>query len=139
VIEFGSENRRGWVTVDLVQESSDRPPAAGGRGRIDWSAIAGSPEFAQLAAARRRMMLASLGVFVLLVGVFFILCGYARSFMSRSVDGGLTVAYVWLLGLTVLAWILVWMYLRFAERRLEPAAQELARRLGVPGPEDEAP
>ncbi len=81
-------------------------------------------------------MWGALGVFTLAVGVFLILCGYARSFMSRSVDGGLTVAYVWLLGLTVLAWVLVWSYLRFAERRLEPAAAELARRLDVPGPEE---
>jgi uncharacterized membrane protein (DUF485 family) len=82
-------------------------------------------------------MFASLGVFGVAFGVFLILCGYARSFMTRSVDGGLTVAYVWLLGLTVLAWVLVWLYLRFAQRTLEPASQELARRRGVPGPEDE--
>jgi uncharacterized membrane protein (DUF485 family) len=85
------------------------------------------------------MMLASLGVFGVAVGVFLILCGYARAFMDRSVDGGLTIAYVWLLALTVLAWVLVWSYLRFAERRLEPSSAELARRLDVPGPEDEAP
>ena len=58
-----------------------------------------------------------LGGLALAVGVFLILCGYARSFMGRSVDGGLTVAYVWLFALTVLAWVLVWSYLRFAERR----------------------
>jgi uncharacterized membrane protein (DUF485 family) len=106
---------------------------------IDWQAIARSPEFAALEAARRRVVVAMLSVFGLAMGVFLILCGYARPFMDRSDDGGLTVAYVWLLGLTVLAWVLVWSYLRFAERRLEPASAELARRLDVPGPEDEAP
>jgi uncharacterized membrane protein (DUF485 family) len=104
--------------------------------QVDWHAIAGSPEFARLESARRRMMFAALGVFSVAFGVFLILCGYARSFMDRSVDGGLTVAYVWLLALTVLAWVLVWFYLRFAERTLHPASTELARRLGVPGPED---
>ncbi len=116
-----------------VEESHDTP-AAREDGQIDWHAIARSPEFARLEAARRRVMLTLLGVFVVAVGAFLILCGYARPFMGRSVDGGLTVAYVWLLALTVLAWVLVWTYLRFAERRLEPASQELAERLGVPGP-----
>ncbi len=37
-----------------------------------------------------------------------ICCGYVWPFMSKSVDGGLTVAYTWLLALTVLAWVLVW-------------------------------
>jgi uncharacterized membrane protein (DUF485 family) len=120
-----------------VEERPQRPSGRGGDGRIDWTAIAQSPGFAQLEAARRRVMYACLGVFSVAVGVFLVLCGYARPFMGRSVDGGLTVAYVWLLALTVLAWVLVWMYLRFAERRLEPASQDLARSRGVPGPEDE--
>lgn len=119
----------------MARESSDRSSPTGDA-RIDWQAIAESAEFARLESARRRVMWAALGVFTLAVGVFLILCGYARSFMSRSVDGGLTVAYVWLLGLTVLAWVLVWSYLRFAERRLEPAAAELARQFDMPGPEE---
>jgi hypothetical protein len=48
------------------------------------------------------VVVAMLSVFALGMGVFLILCGYARPFMDRSVDGGLTVAYVWLLALTVL-------------------------------------
>jgi uncharacterized membrane protein (DUF485 family) len=122
------------VCGEVVEETPRTTPGRGEEKRIDWTGIARSPEFAQLEAARRRVMFACLGVFAVTVGVFLVLCGYARPFMDRSVDGGLTVAYVWLLGLTVLAWILVWMYLRFAERHLEPASQELARRLGVPDP-----
>jgi uncharacterized membrane protein (DUF485 family) len=118
-----------------VEEITDTPAARMGD-EIDWHAIARSPEFAQLEATRRRMMFIALGVFSVAVGAFLILCGYARPFMTRSVDGGLTVAYVWLLALTVLAWVLVWLYLRFAERRLEPASAELARELGVRGPAD---
>jgi uncharacterized membrane protein (DUF485 family) len=116
-----------------VEENTDRS-AARTSDQIDWHAIARSPEFARLEATRRRVMFVVLGVFGIAVGVFLFLCGYARPFMDRSVDGGLTVAYVWLLALTVLAWVLVWLYLRFAERRLEPGSAELAQRLDVPGP-----
>lgn len=73
-----------------------------------WHEIAQSPEFARLEALRRRITLTLLGVFTVCFGAFLICCGYARPFMSKSVDGGLTVAYTWLLALTVLAWALVW-------------------------------
>lgn len=94
-----------------------------------WREIAESAEFRRLESIRRRAMLATMGIFALAAGVFLILSGYARPFMRKSIDGGLTVAYVWVLGLTVLAWVLVWTYLRFAER-LEVESKEMLRRGG---------
>jgi uncharacterized membrane protein (DUF485 family) len=94
-----------------------------------WREIAESVEFRRIESMRRRAMLATTGIFALAAGVFLILSGYARPFMRKSIDGGLTVAYVWVLGLTVLAWVLVWAYLRFAER-LEAESQEMLRRGG---------
>ncbi len=90
---------------------------------VRWDEIAQSAAFQRLQSQRRRITAGLLGVFVVVFGAFLVCCGYARPFMRRSVDGGLTVAYVWLLSLTVLAWILVWLYLRFAERPLGPLAE----------------
>lgn len=106
----------------------------GTRAPVRWHEIAESAEFRRLESVRRRAMAATLGIFAVAFGAFLILSGYARSFMSKSVDGGLTVAYVWILGLTVLAWALTWSYLRFAGR-LEALAQEMLRRRGY-GQED---
>ena len=84
----------------------------GGR-RCGWSrAPRLSIDACQQQALRRRVTLTILGVFVAVCGAFLVLCAYACSFMRRSVDGGLTVAYVWILGVTVLAWVLVWVYLK---------------------------
>jgi uncharacterized membrane protein (DUF485 family) len=94
-----------------------------------WHEIAESAEFKRLESMRRRAMLATLGIFTAAAGAFLILSGYARPFMRTSIDGGLTVAYVSVLALTVLAWILVWAYLRFAER-LEMESKEMLRRGG---------
>lgn len=94
-----------------------------------WHEIARSEEFRRLEAMRKRALVLTLGIFSLAAGVFLILSGYARPFMRKSVDGGLTVAYVWVLGLTVLAWVLVWAYLRFAEH-LEVASQRMLERGG---------
>ena len=96
---------------------------------VRWREIAESAEFRRLESLRRRAMLVTLGIFAVIFGTFLVLSGYARPFMRESVDGGLTVAYVWILALTVLAWVLVWSYLRFAGR-LEAMAQEMLRRGG---------
>jgi uncharacterized membrane protein (DUF485 family) len=99
---------------------------------VDWKGIAESDEFRSLQAARRRFVTVALGVFGLAVGAFLICCGYARDFMGSSVHGSLTVAYVWLLALTVLAWLIAYLYLRFSTRTLAPAAEEIARKAGGP-------
>ena len=74
-------------------------------------------------------MLVTLTIFTAVFGTFLVLCAYDRPFMRQSVDGALTVAYVWVLGLTLLAWVIVSAYLRFSER-LEAMAQEMLRRGG---------
>jgi len=112
-----------------VPETVNAPGGDGVRARVPWSEIAESVEFRRLAAQRRRAMLVTLGIFGVVFGTFLVLSAYARPFMRKSVDGGLTVAYVWILGLTVFAWVLVWAYLRFAQR-LEVMAQEMLRRGG---------
>ncbi|MEA2171233.1 MAG: hypothetical protein QOF76_4533 [Solirubrobacteraceae bacterium] len=94
----------------------------------DWKAIAESDEFRRLSAARRRFVTVALGIFAVATGSFLVCCAYARDFMGRSVDGGLTVAFTWLLALTVMAWVIAYLYLRFSTRTLAPAAEKIAER-----------
>ena len=104
-----------------------------GEPQVDWTSIAESAEFARLEAARRRFANTALGVFGVAVGAFLICCAYARDFMGSSVHEGLTVAFVWLLALTVMAWVIAYLYLRFSTRTLVPMAEEIARRAGGDG------
>jgi uncharacterized membrane protein (DUF485 family) len=112
-----------------VPERADTLGGEATRSPKRWREIADSAEFRRLESLRRRAMVVTLGTFAAIFGAFLVLSGYARPFMRKSVDGGLTVAYVWILALTVLAWVLVWSYLRFAGR-LEAMAQEMLRRGG---------
>jgi uncharacterized membrane protein (DUF485 family) len=97
-------------------------------GKPDWRALEASEEFGALRAARRRFVLATLTVFTLAVGGFLVCTAYARDFMGKSVDGPLTVGYVWLLGLTALTWLIAWGYLRFSTRTLGPTSDAIARK-----------
>ncbi len=112
-----------------MPQTGDTPGGEGTRPPVRWREIAESAEFRRLESLRRRAMAITLGSFAVVFGTFLVLSGYARPFMRKSVDGGLTVAYVWILALTVFAWVLVWSYLRFAGR-LEVMAQEMLRRGG---------
>lgn len=96
---------------------------------VPWQEIAESAEFKRLESLRRRALVITMGIFAVVTGTFLVLSGYARPWMSKSVHGGLTVAYVWILALTVFTWVMVWAYLRFAER-LERMSQEMLRRGG---------
>jgi uncharacterized membrane protein (DUF485 family) len=117
-----------------VQDEGDTLRGGESAGAVSWRDIAESPQFRELESLRRRVTLGLLGAFVVAAGTFLVLCAYARPFMRESVDGGLSIAYVWLLALTVLAWVLVWLYLRFSERRLEPMAARILERSGpAPG------
>jgi uncharacterized membrane protein (DUF485 family) len=95
----------------------------------------------RLEALRRRITLVLLGVFTVCFGAFLICCGYARPFMRKSVDGGLTVAYTWLLALTLLAWVLVYAYLKLSDGRLGRMAQDIVEHSGSYGDlhEEDAP
>ena len=100
--------------------------AGEGEHRTNWSAIAATDDFQHLESARRRFVTVALGVFAVAVGGFLVCCGYARDFMGGSVHGGLTVAFTWLLALTVMAWVIAFLYLRFSSRTLMPAAERIA-------------
>jgi uncharacterized membrane protein (DUF485 family) len=91
----------------------------------DWPAIARSEEFVELERNRRRFTRAGLAVFFGCVATFLILVSYARGFMRSSISGGFTVAFASILAMTVLAWVLVWLYLRQSEKVWAPAAERI--------------
>ena len=94
----------------------------------DWDAIARSPEFKELIAARRRFVLPATIFFLAWYIGFILLAGYAPDFMARSVHEGLTVGYCLALTQFVMVGALGLMYLRRAERVYDPLADEVVRR-----------
>ena len=96
--------------------------------RNDWEAIAQSPEFRELIAARRRFVLPATIFFLAWYIGFILLAGYAPDFMAESVYEGLTVGYCLALTQFVMVGVLGIMYLRRAEHVYDPLSDELARR-----------
>ena len=90
---------------------------------VDWKALAQSPEFRELVAARRRFVVTATIFFLAWYFGFILLAGYAPEFMGRSVYEGLTVGYC--LALTQFAMVFglgLW-YLRKSDKEFDPLAQ----------------
>ena len=97
--------------------------------RVDWQAVAKSPEFQELVAARRRFVLPATIFFLSWYIGFILLAGYAPDFMARSVYQGLTVGYCIALTQFVMVGTLGLMYLRRSERVYDPLAEKVARHV----------
>ncbi|MGH2918298.1 MAG: DUF485 domain-containing protein [Solirubrobacteraceae bacterium] len=109
---------------------------------VDWKAIEQSPEFQELAVARRRFVVPATIFFLAWYFGFILLAGYAPDFMARSVHEGLTVGYCLALTQFVMVGVLGILYLRRAERVYDPLAEKVAQRALAPervGPPDRTP
>jgi len=101
---------------------------------VDWEAVARSPQFRELVAARRRFVLPATVFFLAWYVGFVLLTGYAPDFMKRSVYEGLTVGYCLALTQFVMVGVLGLAYLRRAERVFDPLAEEVVRIAHEPAP-----
>ncbi|MDQ6821091.1 MAG: DUF485 domain-containing protein [Actinomycetota bacterium] len=97
----------------------------------DWRRVESSPEFERLVAARRRIVIPSLIVFVLVFGTFTVLAAWDHHFMAHQIVSGFTVAYAFALGLIVMTWLLAFIYIRASNSRIDPLAEAVARLVGA--------
>jgi len=99
------------------------------RPEIDWEAVERSPEFRELTKSKRSFVVPATAFFMTWYFGFVILCGYAPDFMGREfITDGLTVGYVLALSQFLMTWGLGWMYLRKANRELDPLAAKASER-----------
>jgi len=103
-----------------------------GASEADWTALEDAPEFQELVAARRRVVVSALVVFAVWFGGFLVLAAFARGFLGHTIYRGFTVAYALALSLILMTWLIAGIYIRFADRLLEPLAAR-SRADGDPG------
>lgn len=101
---------------DLVDE--------GGPGD-NWQQVQASPEFAQLRRRLRTFVFPMTVLFLLWYLVYVLLADYAHGFMSVKLIGNFNVGL--LIGLLqfVSTFLITWLYVRYANRKLDPVADKL--------------
>ena len=95
----------------------------------DWAKVQASPEFVKLRARLRRFVFPMTGLFLVWYLVYVLLADYAPALMSTRVVGNVNVALVLGLLQFVSTFVITTVYVRYANRHLDPAAEAIRARL----------
>ena len=87
------------------------------------------PEFDRLRHALRRFVFPTTVAFLAWYALYVLLSAYARGFMSTKVLGNINIALIFGLLQFVTTFLIAWLYVRYADRRLDPLAAEMRERL----------
>lgn len=91
----------------------------------DWEALQASPEFQDLRHRLRRFVFPVTGLFLAWYLLYVLLASYATPFMDTKIGGNITVGLVFGLLQFVSTFVIAFLYVRFAGRRLDPLAEHL--------------
>ncbi len=92
---------------------------------VDYRAIQQSPEFQTLRRTHRNFVFPVIGACLLWYIAYVLLAGYAHDFMSTPVFGSVNVAILLGLAQVVTTFAVTTWYVRFANSRLDPLAEEI--------------
>jgi len=92
---------------------------------VDYRAVQESPEFQQLRRSHRRFVFPVLGACLVWYLAYVLLAVYAHDFMSTRVWGSVNVAMVFGLAQVVTTFAVTTWYVRFANTRLDPVAEQI--------------
>lgn len=91
----------------------------------DWDKVQGSAEFAEL---RRRLRVFVFPMTVVFLGwylLYVLLADYAHGFMSTKLFGDINVGLIVGLLQFVSTFVITWLYVRYANRKLDPMADKV--------------
>ncbi|MFI6030408.1 DUF485 domain-containing protein [Amycolatopsis magusensis] len=101
-------------------------PAVGPPGEeADWKAIQAGPEFQQLRRRLRTFVFPMTGLFLTWYLLYVVLADYAHGFMSTKLVGNINVGLVLGLLQFVSTFVITGLYVRHANRHLDPVADKI--------------
>lgn len=103
-----------------------RPEAISGDRYLEVQA---SPEFQELRSRLRRFVFPMTAVFLVWYGIYVMLGAFADEFMATKVWGDINVGLIIGLGQFLSTFIITALYVRFANRELDPRAGALREQL----------
>ncbi|MGO2932093.1 DUF485 domain-containing protein [Microbacterium sp.] len=108
----------------MTDRTTDEP--AGG---IDYIAVEESPRFQKLKRTQRSFIFPLAALFLIWYFVYVLLGAYATEFMGQRVWGDITVGLLFGLAQFVTTFAITMAYVSFANRKLDPKAQEIREEL----------
>jgi uncharacterized membrane protein (DUF485 family) len=109
------------VTVPETDLPSREATASG----LDFQEIQASPEFQELRSRLRRFVFPMSAVFLIWYAAYVMLGAFAHDFMAIKVWGNVNVGLLVGLGQFLTTFIITGIYVRFANRELDPRAEAI--------------
>ena len=106
--------------------TTDSPPAPFGQ---QFLATQASPEFQELRTRLRRFVFPMTAFFLVWYGIYVLLGAFAYDFMAIKVFGNVNVGLLIGLGQFLTTFVITGLYVRFANRVLDPRAAAIRERL----------
>ena len=110
--------------MTATDRPSPREPVGHG-GEPDWEAISAQPDFQELRHRLRSFVFPMTGLFLAWYLLYVLLASYAPAFMAIKLVGNINVGLVFGLLQFVSTFLITFLYVRFADRRLDPLAAQL--------------
>jgi uncharacterized membrane protein (DUF485 family) len=95
----------------------------------EYLAVQASPEFQELRSRLRRFVFPMSALFLIWYTVYVLLGAFANDFMATKVWGNINVGIIIGLGQFVSTFIITAIYVRFANRELDPRAKAIRDQL----------
>jgi uncharacterized membrane protein (DUF485 family) len=113
-------------TIQSYPGTSGGIPAGGPTSYLE---VQNSAEFRELRRGFRRFVFPLTGLFLAWYFLYVLLAAFASGFMGTKVIGNITIGLLFGLGQFVSTFVITAVYVRWAGRRLDPAAARLRARL----------
>ncbi|KDA05963.1 membrane protein [Microbacterium sp. CH12i] len=98
-------------------------------GAIDYIAVEESPRLQKLKRTQRSFIFPMAALFLIWYFVYVLLAAFATEFMGQRVWGDITIGLLLGLGQFVSTFAITMGYVAFANRKLDPIAQEIREEL----------
>jgi uncharacterized membrane protein (DUF485 family) len=98
-------------------------------GGADWEEVQRSAEFVELRRRLRAFVFPMTAAFLAWYLLFVLMATYARGFMGTKLVGNINVGLVFGLLQFVSTFLITYLYVRYASRRLDPLAEQIRASL----------
>jgi len=112
--------------VSSSVEGGRRPSAVSANA---YTEVQGSERFQELRRRHRSIVFPLAAIFLAWYFLYVLLADYAHGFMSHKVAGNITVGLIMGLLQFVSTFVITTIYVRFANRKLDPLAEEIRSEL----------
>ncbi|MFD0200124.1 MULTISPECIES: DUF485 domain-containing protein [Saccharothrix] len=109
--------------------TSEQHSPADAQGNHNWVDVQNSPDFRELRRRLRTFVFPMAGLFLAWYLLYVLLADYAHGFMSTKVIGNINVGLILGLLQFVSTFVITTLYVRHANKKLDPLAEKLRNEL----------